>query len=303
MQFKNPTKVKATLLGLLAIFMWSLTALQVISVSHIPVFQLISMGLGTAFIFGLLFIIRLQTLKDLIQLPKPMFFAGIFGICITSSTFFAALQFAPPERVVLINYLWPFVIVLFAPYILKKPFHWTNFFGVLLSFVGIYLLLTDGKGIHGFEWQYWKGYVLALIGAFFWGLYVLYSRKYPHITSAIISVFLGLAALSAFVLHLFFETFVKPTLIEGIIILSIGLTSQGLAYITWNYAIKNGYYFLLCTLSYLTPIFSIILLSVFGYSQFTTTLGMAIVMVLVGTFIVSDYFNNLLAHLKLLVFK
>lgn len=301
MQIKNPTKIKATLLGLLAIFMWSLTGLQVVSVSHIPVFQLISMGLGTAFIFGLIFIIRLQTVKDLIQVPMPMLLAGIAGICITSSTFFAAVQYAPPERVVLINYLWPFVIVLFAPYILSKRFHWTNFFGVLCAFFGIYLLLTDGRGIHGFEWQYWKGYIMALIGAFSWGVYVLYSRKYHHITSAIISVFLGLAAVTAFVLHLCFEHFVMPTVLDALIILSIGLTSQGLSYITWNFAIKNGYYFLLCTLTYLTPIFSIILLSIFGHSQFTETLVMAILMVLVGTFMVSDYFANLLARLKLLI--
>lgn len=298
MPIKNTGKLKATLIGFAAILMWGFTGLQVVSLKHIPTFELISLGLGTSFILACLFIIRKKTWQRLKAEPTPMILATMLGICVASSSFMGAMQMAPPERVVLLNYLWPFIIVFLAPIISKSPFRSRALLGVLLAFIGLYYLLTNGKGIVGFEWQYWKGYALSVISTLAWGIYVLFSRKYHAVSSDLIGIYIGVAAITACIFHCALEPFVMPTLRDWLIIFSIGLTSQGLAYLFWDYGIKHGHYLLLCTASYFTPVLSISLLIGFGYSQFTEWLYMAIALILLGNFIVSDFFGKIFIPLK-----
>jgi drug/metabolite transporter (DMT)-like permease len=76
-------------------------------------------------------------------------------------------------------------------------------------------------------------------------------------------------------LHYHFEVTVAPSTMEWVTLISMGVLTQGLAYMLWNHGVHYGNYRLLSILSYSSPIISIFLLIIFGFANLTPQLLMA----------------------------
>jgi drug/metabolite transporter (DMT)-like permease len=65
-------------------------------------------------------------------------------------------------------------------------------------------------------------------------------------------------------------------------LIALGLGPMGLAFFTWDAAMKRGDARVIGSLSYLTPLLSTLLLVFFGFGRFTLTSALAMVMIVVG---------------------
>lgn len=98
---------------------------------------------------------------------------GIFGYALFSSLFFMALTGLSASLTVLLLYTYPVIVAVCSQFILKEH----------LGKMGILALIISSVGLVGLVWGEWsisepRFLVFGLSAAFFYALYIMYSRKY-----------------------------------------------------------------------------------------------------------------------------
>src|SRR6478736_9873916 len=103
---KQMTPRTATLIGLIAIMMWSLLAVLTVATGKIPAFQLAAMTFAIGGLVGLLTWIGRSGAASCLRQPLVVWAVGIGGLFGYHALYFLALRFAPPAEAGLLNYLW-----------------------------------------------------------------------------------------------------------------------------------------------------------------------------------------------------
>lgn len=278
----NTTIKYATPIGYGALLLWALAASLATPLRRLPTFEV----LAIVFSFGFVIVACKLTIAGQwkkIRQPLIVWFIGVAGIFGNCTFFLAAFKHAPAAQVDLINYLWPIMMFLLAQFVLKEKCTWRQMAGVLLGFGGVCVLIIGSHGVFVFHRNYIVGYVFAFLGAFIWATYTFMTRyRSKKIPSEMLGVYCGAGAIISLVCHFIWEHSVMPSLSQSMVIIAMGLFPQGLAYFLWDYGIKNGNYKLLSILAYGNPIISVLLLVVFGMTQFTATLLIASLLVVAG---------------------
>lgn len=109
---------------------------------------------------------------------------GVFGYALFSSLFFFALTGLSASLTVLLLYTYPIIVTILSRFILKEKLTFNKIMSLILVSVGLLLLVAGEWKIEGAK------YFLSGIGAaFFYSLYIIYSRKYlekiPAFTSSL----------------------------------------------------------------------------------------------------------------------
>ena len=105
------SSVKATLVGLIAIILWSLLALFTALSGEVPPFQLTAMCFVVAAGIGAIYIVKTGVGFRVLKQPFHIWVLGVGGIFGYHFFYFTALRNAPPVEAGLIAYLWPLLIV------------------------------------------------------------------------------------------------------------------------------------------------------------------------------------------------
>ncbi len=269
----------ATLLALITLGLWSFLAYLAAELSEVPPLMLTGMALT---IGGLLGLPGWRAWR----VPRTTFAIGVYGLFGYHFLFFAALHYAPPVEANLLNYLWPLGIVMLSPLFLPgytlRPHH---VLGALLGVSGAALIVSGGH--LNLEMRHLPGYLMAATAAFVWASYSLLTRRVPHFSSAAVGGFCltsGLLALGA--AFLFGEWQVMPwqalTIREWALLLAIGVGPLGIAFYTWDAALKRGDPRRIGALAYLTPLASTLNLTLLGRRPLPWYAGMALVLIISG---------------------
>lgn len=280
---EHPTKT-----GIFALLIWSFSALFASQLTTIPTFEMLTI---VFIVSSLTIFLKVWFYGEWFKFKQPWFLylIGIIGIYGNDLFYFEAFKYAPAAHVDLINFLWPIFVIMFATFLPRESVSWQQVLGCFISFFGIYLLLGKGK-LTDISYHYLKGYGYALADALVWAFYILMSHRYRGTEKYSESI--GLICLVCSVLslcgHLNSETFVVPSFVDLIIMLVLGVFSQGLAYVLWEQSIKNGDYRLLSNLAYITPILSVLVLILFKKAHFSYSLLFACVLVTLGAFIANN---------------
>jgi len=280
-------------MGAIALFFWSTVALLIVMLGNIPLFEIQCVTFLTCFCIAIIKLMRTKNWQAVFKVPLFLWVISILCIYGHNSLFILSLKHAPPEKADLINYLWPIMVILGSSFLPTERLRWPHILGAFIAFSGVFLLLTDGHGLIALELEYWLGYLFALLGAICWTTFTLVSRSHPNTPKEMVGLYCGFGAIFAIFAHTNFETFIMPDLSQAMILLLMGVTSQGLAYFLWDYGVKQGHYQTLCVASYANPIVSIALLVVFGYAQMSIYLFTAALMVTIGALIASNQFGRL----------
>jgi drug/metabolite transporter (DMT)-like permease len=245
----------ATWLALGAIALWASLASLSVSLAHVPPFLLT----GLALLCGSLIALPLSGF-DLRQwrVPLPTLVLGVYGLFGYHFLFFIALRHAPAVQANLVNYLWPLLIVLLAPLLLRGlHFRWAHVLAACVGFAGAALAIAGGKSLDaGFAW----GYLPAAASALIWASYSLLTQRVAHFPSAAIGSFAVVSGLLSLLCHALLE----PAAVLGwrdlLLIGALGLGPLGAAFFLWDAALKRGDARVIGLLSFLTPLLSTLLL-------------------------------------------
>lgn len=281
-----------TLIGCGALAVWSLYALVVSElVNNLPVFETLFLMFATGFV-AMSIRITLKKRWHLLKQPLWIWIVGILGVCGSDIAYVTAVKYAPPAHVDFIDYLWPFLVILFTSFLPKERFTWQHLIGGFLGLLGVFLLLTGGKGLLGFQNSYLQGYLLALTAALIWSTYTVVSRNHPETPIEMIGMYCGIGMLLSGGLHCQFETWVMPSGSQGVMVGLLGLSS-GIAYLLWSYGTQKGNIKLLSVLAYFTPVISMGLLVFCGKEPMSFALVLACLLVLSGVVIGSINWSRL----------
>ena len=240
---------------------------------------------GTGLLIGSVlsvFVSRGQISK--LRVPTRTLAVGVFGLFGFHAALFTALKLAPPVQANLVNYLWPLLLVVFAPLFLSgTSLKLHHVIAGLVGFLGAALAILSGGEISGGGLV---GYLFALLAAIIWAVYSLLTKKLPHFDSSAVGLFALVSGTLAIAAHFLWETPVTPAT-QWILLLTLGLGPLGGAFYLWDYALKTGDPQRIGLLSFLTPLLSTTLLLVVTGKELTWMLALAGVLI-----IGAAYFGN-----------
>lgn len=269
----------ATLVGFVAVLLWSLLAVLTAASGAMPALQLTAVTFG---IGGLsLLVIRPGAIRSMRQ-PLPVWALGVGGLFGYHFAYFFALRNAPPVEAGLINYLWPLLIVVFSALLPGEKLRWQHLAGCALALAGAVLVVTRGEGL-GFDPQYALGYGAALCAALAWSSYSVLSRRFAHVPSDAITGFCLATAVLSGICHLLLEQTVWPAdLWQWAAVLGLGLGPVGLAFYVWDIGVKRGDIQVLGAASYSAPLLSTLILILAGYAQYSHAILIACLLITAG---------------------
>jgi drug/metabolite transporter (DMT)-like permease len=275
----------ATLIGFVAILLWSLLAWFTAASGTMPPFQLLAVSLGIGAVAGVtLWVFRPRAIRAL-QQPWPVWLLGVGGIFGYHLFYYTALRNAPPVEAGLINYLWPLLIVIFSALLPGEKLRPHHIIGALLGLAGAVLIVTGGQGLT-IKAEYAFGYGAALIGALTWSSYSVLSRRFAGVSTDAVTGFCIAAALLAVPFHLLFEQTVWPDdLWQWAAIVGLGLGPVGLAFYVWDIGVKHGDIQVVGASAYAAPLLSTTILIITGYAAYSHTILVACLLITAGAVI------------------
>ena len=264
-----------TVFGLLAVLFWSTTIAfsrslteQLGTVTAACCIYLIGGGIGVA---CLLFV--KGKLVGMFRLPALYLFGcgGLFVVYMVS--LYLAIGLAANRAQVIevgiVNYLWPPLMLVLSVPLLKKKARLTLPLGVVAAFAGVVLATAHG----GREtWQMFREnlsanvlpYVLAFVAAVSWALYSNLSRRWAgEARSGAVPLFLLATGVVLAVMRLGFDEQPRwtPRCVMELGYMAVLPTLA--AYVFWDIAMRKGNLILVASFSYLTPLFSTFISSLY----------------------------------------
>ena len=273
------TRPQATMIGFVAVLLWSLLALFTVGSAPTPPLLLNAICFAIGGTLGLIWVATTGELQQLREVPLHVYAFGTLGIFGYHALYFSALRLSPAAEAGLIAYLWPLLIVLLSSLLPGEHLRRGHVLGACLGFGGAALIILGGDGA-GFDPAHLPGYGLALACALTWSGYSVLSRKLGAVPTSSVVVFCLASALLSAGLHLAVEDTVWP---DGPLgwasIIGLGLGPVGLAFYVWDIGVKQGDIQMLGTASYAAPLLSTMLLVLTGIASATWSLGLAAVLI------------------------
>lgn len=282
------TSQKATLIGLVAIVLWS---------TMVGLIRGVSEGLGpvggATMIYSLsgLLLIFTVGLPDIRRFPGRYLIAGSvlfvsYEICLALSLGYAATRHQAIE-VGMVNYLWPSLTILFAILFNGQKTNWLIVPGLLIALTGVCWVLGGENGLNPGEIisnvaTSPLSYLLAFLGAFIWATYCTVTNKYARGFNGI-TVFVLLTAVALW-FHYFLTP--QPAMIFSLPVIAKLFTAAltlGFAYAAWNVGILHGNVTIMAVGSYFTPVMSSALAALLLSSPLSFSFWQGAVMVCVGS--------------------
>ena len=278
------TRLRATMIGLTAVLMWSTLGLFGAASGNVPPFLLNALCFGMSGVAAAAWLAARSRLALMRQPPGVLAF-GILGLFGFHFFYFTAIRNAPPVDANLINYTWPLLIVVFSAFLPGERLKAHHILGTLLGLVGAALLVTRGKGL-ALDAAQVPGYLAACASALFWSSYSVLSRRLGAVpTEAVAGFCLGTSLLSL-AAHFAFETTVWPQGAgEWGAVVALAAFPVGLAFFVWDHGVKRGDIQVLGAGAYAAPLLSTLLLIAFGFGEFTLVVGLACGLVTGGALI------------------
>jgi drug/metabolite transporter (DMT)-like permease len=287
------TSRTATLIGLIAILMWSLLAALTVATGKVPAFQLAAMTFAIGALVGALtWIGRPDAIGAIWQKPTA-WIVGVGGLFGYHGLYFLALRFAPPAEAGLLNYLWPLLIVLFSSLLPGERLLPHHIIGAVLGLAGTVLLFA-GNGASGFAPGQVPGLIAAFVAAFVWAAYSVMSRKLKAVPTDAVAGFCAVTALLAAMVHGLVEVTIWPdTPVQWLAIAALGVGPVGAAFYTWDIGMKRGDIRVLGAASYATPLLSTAFLILAGFAKPSANIAIAAVLIAGGGLIAAkDMFTR-----------
>lgn len=279
---------RATLIGLVAILLWS---------NMVGLIRSVSEGLGpvggAAMIYTVSGLLCLATVgfPDIKRFSKGYLIAGSvlfvsYEMCLALSLGFAATRSQAIE-VGMVNYLWPSLTIVFA--ILfngQKSTLWV-IPGLAISLLGVGWVLGGENGLHVHDIMQNivsspLSYGLAFAGVFIWAAYCTVTSRYARGQNGI-TLFVLLTALSLWVKYAVSDqpemVFSVPVVVK---LLMCG-AALGFGYAAWNIGILHGNVTVLAAVSYFTPVLSAALAAIMLSSPLSFSFWQGALMVCAGS--------------------
>ena len=283
-------KAKAYLLTLGVVLIWgSFAAVSKLSLKDLDSFQLQFYIFLVATLVNLLILLFLNKLdllrrlsfdsvKKLVLYAIPAFFYYFL--------YWLSLKLIPASEAMMLNYIWPIMVVVFAIPIFKEKLTLKKLLAILLGFIGVLIIVTRGN-ILSLRLSNPLGDFLALLAGCCWGLFSNLGRKSKEDTNISYFIYFTTMFLLSIPSLLLLSKPVLPTQRSFLGILSLGTLNLALAYFLWFEALELGQIASVASLAYLTPFASLVYIFILLGERIVLSQLLGLLLIVTGTFIQS----------------
>lgn len=255
---------RATLIGLLAIVLWS----SMVGMIRVVSGYFGALG-GAAMIYTVATILLLLTIgmTNMRGFPRKYLIWGSILFVAYELCLSLAIGLAKTERqsieAGMVNYLWPTFTIIASVLFNKQKANWMMIPGVILSILGIVSVLAGETGfdIAGMWLNIQDNpvsYLLAFTGAVIWAAYCVVTSRLAKGRNGV-TIFFILVSITLWSQYLIHHGFtLAPFEVNWLSLLSVLVASSalGFGYAAWNTGILYGNVLALATASYFTPVLS-----------------------------------------------
>jgi len=268
----------------ITICLWSLSALSATRLTRLSPFLLVGITFSLAGVTG---IWQIRTWR----LPLKVWAVGVGGVFGYQVLYFLAFQHAPAVEVNLVNYLWPLFIVLLSPVYLKAhPIRRNHLLGGLAGLVGAALVVSAGN--IQIDLRSTPGYGYAFLAALLWASYSLLIKRFQPLPASAANAFCLVSGLLAMGIYLASNPGLPDAFLltpqEWFFAFLMGVGTHGIAFVTWNLAMKNGDPRRIASFVYLSPLLSTLVLVLTNSGKLGWISGLGMLIILIGVAIGSN---------------
>ena len=179
---------------------------KVASLYNLTPFKLSFLRWSLAFLLLLPFTYR-KIYEDFEKYKKNLFFlilTSILGVTIFNSFTYLSLETAMVINSSIMASITPLLIIFFSWIIYKTPTYFMQFFGIILSIIGVLLIISKANINNLFSLNFTEGDLWMLGAVFAWGLYSVLLKKIDSTLSQLatleVMIFIGLIFIFPFYL-------------------------------------------------------------------------------------------------------
>ena len=187
-----------------------------------------------------------------------------------------------PVQVLVVQYLWPALISIFAYIFLKEKLNRYKIASVILGFIAALIVFTKGN-IFSIDFSNISVLFIVFIGAVSFALFSIFSKVQSGDINFNIFLYFFWASLFSFITLMLFSKFTIPNLESFVVIFINGVFINGLSYILWIYALSKADASTIAPLVYISPVLSVVWIAlIFGKSISAVNIISIILVILSG---------------------
>ncbi len=199
----------------------------------------------------------------------------------------AAFAHAKPVEVNLMTSFQPVLVVLLPPLMLTGyRFSWIHFAAAACGLAGEWIGLLAGglSTLHGEA----AGLLFALFSAFFWAVYSVQLKRLQTVPSESVGAFLVIAGLVCAVgcgIDGGWRAMPGLSAHQWLMLILFGIGPTGIAYLTWDLAMKRGDPRVVGGVMFLCPLSTSVLLALINHQPMSLNQGLGAVLIVAGALI------------------
>ncbi|MDN8181528.1 aromatic amino acid DMT transporter YddG [Acinetobacter baumannii] len=282
------SKRNATLIGLIAVLLWSSIVGLIRSVSE-------SLGAtgGAAMMYSVASVFLLISIgfPKISEFPKRYLIWGSllfvsYELCLALSIGYSNTNRQAIE-VGMVNYLWPALTMVAAILFNNQKSNWLVIPGFVIAILGICWVLGGEQGLDlASMLENIKdnplSYGLAFVGALIWATYCTVTARIANGKNGV-TLFFMLTALVLWVKYLVIGGAPMVFNFHAIIYLVLAAAAMGFGYAAWNVGILHGNVTILAGASYFIPVFSAALAAIVLQTPLSMSFWQGAAMVCIGS--------------------
>ena len=167
-------------------------------------------------------------------------------------------------EVLVVQYLWPALLPLFALIFLKEKLNRYKIVSVIFGFLAALIVFTKGD-IFSIDFSNISVLLIVFIGAISFALFSIFSKLQNGDINFNIFLYFFWATIFSLITLIFWSSFEIPDLESSVVIFINGVFVNGLSYILWIYALSKADASKIAPLVYISPVLSVIWIAlIFG---------------------------------------
>ena len=201
---------------------------------------------------------KLTVLKELpVRVVIRMAAIGSLGVFFYNLLFYLGSARMPAQQAMVVNDLWPALIIVFSCFILGDRMTFPKAAAVILSFMGIIVVVTNGN-FREFRFESMAGIIFCLLDAVCYALYSVLGKRETYDKGLAVLVAYASGTVFALIGSLIFGDFSLPDGKQLAGLIYNGIFCNALPYLLWAFALDNGNTAVIANLAYLAPFVSLL---------------------------------------------
>ena len=214
---------------------------KVASLYDLTPFKLSFLRWTLAFLLLLPFTYR-KIVEDFDKYKKNLSYllvTSILGVTVFNSFTYLSLQTSMVINSSIMTSITPLLIILFSWLIFKTQTYFMQFFGIILSIIGVLLIISKANFTNLINLNFTTGDLWMLAAVFSWGLYSVLLKKIDSTLSQLatleVMIFFGLIFICPFyIIESFHNSYLPKDLNEILMISYVAIFASITSFFAWN---------------------------------------------------------------------